>query len=405
MKRNILMLTNIYPAPDSKLLNTTAVCHYFTKKWVEQGYSVKVIFNYPIYTKVLHSVAKLFEKSIANKYATYVSTTRHQHDYFYELDGVSVARFPMYKHIPKVRYSDKIIKKQTNKIQAYLEKEKFNPDYIIGHFHTPSLELVSELKKKYEKAISCVVAHGKADNLISFYGEKAYKMVEMIDVWGYRSQNIKENFEKLYGKQKKSFLCYSGIPEEFLFGEVTYRKTLYNFVYVGSLIKRKYPQVIIPALMKAFPDKKFKLSFIGDGTEKRQIEKQIKQFGLKENVNLLGHIKRKDVVHHLEKADCFIMISENESFGLVYLEAMAKGCITIASKNEGMDGIITNGENGFLCEAGNIENLSKQILEISNLKEAEKEKISLKATETAKKLTDKNVAEEYMQNLLTHETK
>lgn len=84
---------------------------------------------------------------------------------------------------------------------------------------------------------------------------------------------------------------------------------------------------------------------------------------------------------------------------------MAKGCITIASKNEGMDGIITNGENGFLCEAGNIENLSKQILEISNLKEAEKEKISLKATETAKKLTDKNVAEEYMQNLLTHETK
>lgn len=46
-------------------------------------------------------------------------------------------------------------------------------------------------------------------------------------------------------------------------------------------------------------------------------------------------------------SDCFIMISKNEAFGLVYLEAMSAGCITIASRGEGFDGVIIHGVNGF----------------------------------------------------------
>ena len=65
----------------------------------------------------------------------------------------------------------------------------------------------------------------------------------------------------------------------------------------------------------------------------------------------------------LKQHDVFIMISKNETFGLVYLEAMAVGCITIASRQEGFDGIIKHGYNGFLCEAGNQEELEKLIKE------------------------------------------
>ena len=43
----------------------------------------------------------------------------------------------------------------------------------------------------------------------------------------------------------------------------------------------------------------------------------------------------------------WIMISKNETFGLVYLEAMARGCITIGSRNQGIDGVINHGVNGF----------------------------------------------------------
>ena len=49
----------------------------------------------------------------------------------------------------------------------------------------------------------------------------------------------------------------------------------------------------------------------------------------------------------MEESDVFAMVSSPETFGLVYIEAMAKGCVTIGSKGEGIDGVIVNNENGF----------------------------------------------------------
>ena len=39
--KNILLITTMYPTPDSDF--HTKVCHYFTKEWVQMGYNVKVI--------------------------------------------------------------------------------------------------------------------------------------------------------------------------------------------------------------------------------------------------------------------------------------------------------------------------------------------------------------------------
>ena len=66
------------------------------------------------------------------------------------------------------------------------------------------------------------------------------------------------------------------------------------------------------------------------------------------------------------------MISKEETFGLVYLEAMSMGCITIASKNEGMEGIIIDGENGFLCTAGDDDELASIIPDSEHDDEVEK---------------------------------
>lgn len=49
---------------------------------------------------------------------------------------------------------------------------------------------------------------------------------------------------------------------------------------------------------------------------------------------------RNQVVELLDSSDVFVMISKNEVFGLVYFEAMAFRCITIASRREGVDEII-----------------------------------------------------------------
>ena len=87
-------------------------------------------------------------------------------------------------------------------------------------------------------------------------------------------------------------------------------------------------------------------------------------------------------------------------FGLVYLEAMARGCITVASKNEGMEGIIQDGVNGFLCKAGDVNELVSVIQRINVLPAAEKQRISDKARYTAEELSDYNVAKHYIETVM-----
>ncbi len=55
------------------------------------------------------------------------------------------------------------------------------------------------------------------------------------------------------------------------------------------------------------------------------------------------------------------MPSINEGFGIVYLEAMASGCITIGTEGEGIADLIVSGENGFLVPPDNPEAIVKVV--------------------------------------------
>ena len=116
-------------------------------------------------------------------------------------------------------------------------------------------------------------------------------------------------------------------------------------------------------------------------------------------VSFLGKIEREKIINWYDKSDCFVMISDHEVFGLVYLEAMSRGCITIAGNNGGMEGSIKSGENGFLCTPGNAEELASIINMINKMSAAEKKKISDNAKQTARDFSDWNAAELYLKNI------
>ena len=113
----------------------------------------------------------------------------------------------------------------------------------------------------------------------------------------------------------------------------------------------------------------------------------------------MGQISRKEVFDFLSKAETFIMISNNETFGMVYLEAMAMGCITIASRNGGVDGIIKNGINGYLSEQGNENDLANVINIIKKLNNKEKENMQMNAVKTAIEFSDSKVSDKYLDNI------
>lgn len=83
---------------------------------------------------------------------------------------------------------------------------------------------------------------------------------------------------------------------------------------------------------------------------------------------------------------------------------MAAGCITIASKNEGFDGVIIDGYNGFLCEAGNVHELAAIYNKIALMSPDELRAISNNAIATANIMTDKLTAKQYIEDVIKHIT-
>ena len=382
----------MYPSDDMKLLNDTAVCHYFAIHWQQMGYNVRVIHLYHTYPFYYYPLLKAANKYLASKTGMAILEHRETKEYTYIKDKIKVTRIPVCKKRPLGEFKDQVTFKAGQRIAEIIRDENFEPDFILGHFLHPSIEIVSYLKSQYPKAITTVSLHGEEKRI----NKAVTEALPNIDMMGYRSFPIKKAFESLYG-EKPYFMCFSGVPENFITKPKFFaNKAVRDFVYVGSLIERKKPISLIYALKDAMGDEEFKLTYVGTGKQEKVIVDVSKKLGIRDNVNLVGRIPRESVTEELDKADVFIMISKSETFGLVYLEAMARGCIVIASKNEGMDGIIEDGVNGFLCQAGNSTELASIIKRIRNLGVEALNELSKNAVSTAKKMTDRKMAMDYI---------
>ena len=57
----------------------------------------------------------------------------------------------------------------------------------------------------------------------------------------------------------------------------------------------------------------------------------------------------------MAQSDLFVLPSWGEGYGIVYIEAMAAGCIVVGAVGEGIEDTIEDGENGFLVPAGDAD--------------------------------------------------
>lgn len=395
----LFVLTPIY-ATTTLQQGATPVVHYFTREWVKMGHEVKVFHLGHKFPRPFYWVSKHFQHQLNTRLGMLVPV-EYPNDDDYVAEGVSVCKRLIKKVKPHSRYSNKQIKYAFDIVAAECDKNGV-PDWFVGHWDNPQLELLCALKQKFNKPI-CLVFHSNKFDLEGLYGAEARNMLAQLDVVGFRNKAAEGAFVKKYGRPKKSFIAYSGVSEAFLNAGAektkSFKSPIRNFIFVGSLINRKYPTEIITALSKAYPDGDFSMTYIGDGADKARIEDEYKKQGEKGTLRFTGRIPREEIVEYLKKADVFIMISKREIFGLVYLEAMALGVIPIGSKNEGIDGVISNGENGFLCEAGNADELCTIITSIKHLNEKELQRLSINARQTAMDFSDYGVAQQYIDSL------
>ncbi len=137
----------------------------------------------------------------------------------------------------------------------------------------------------------------------------------------------------------------------------------------------------------------FELTVIGDGKERKKLEK------IDKNVIFTGRLPQDEVLAKMRNSDIFVLPSVGETFGMVYLEAMASGCITVCTKGDGIDGIIKDRENGFLTEP-NFESVKETLLNIKNLTKEELNSLYTNSFNTIQHYTSTLCAERYLQQIL-----
>ena len=95
-----------------------------------------------------------------------------------------------------------------------------------------------------------------------------------------------------------------------------------------------------------------RLLMVGDGPDRGAAEQLARTLGVADHVMFLG--KQNHVERLIPLAHVLLMPSELESFGLVALEAMACGVVPVATRVGGVPELITEGEDGFLEEVGDV---------------------------------------------------
>jgi N-acetyl-alpha-D-glucosaminyl L-malate synthase BshA len=99
-----------------------------------------------------------------------------------------------------------------------------------------------------------------------------------------------------------------------------------------------------------------RLVMVGDGSERMNVEHKARGLGIFDSCVFVG--KQPNIVDYLSAADVLLLPSEQESFGLAALEAMACEVPVIASRVGGLPEVVTDGVTGFLSEVGDVEKMA-----------------------------------------------
>ena len=169
----------------------------------------------------------------------------------------------------------------------------------------------------------------------------------------------------------------------------------YKIFSAGTLIKRKNFEELIKTVAKL---DNATLEIGGEGKERKNLERLIKKLNAQDKIKLLGQKTQEEIYKSMKNSSVFVLASKNETFGMVYLEAMSNGCIVLCPENSGMAGYIKDGFNGFLFQEGSLYDKIKHLKELENAKE-----IINNACETAKSMDRLKMAQNYLnliQNIL-----
>ncbi len=178
------------------------------------------------------------------------------------------------------------------------------------------------------------------------------KMAETIKQYGANCEKIFVNHPaadtKIFSR-KKEYIANEQI-KILSVGRLVFQKGFLMGILAVAELKKKFEN--------------FYWAIIGEGPEKEQLLFHINALGLNDQVQLVGKKIRNEIIHFYEESDIFFLPSVSEGLANVVLEAMAMKLPVVSSINGGIEEVISNGENGILCENYDVISMAQQLFEL-----------------------------------------
>lgn len=281
----------------------------------------------------------------------------------------------------KYWYSHRVLKKKILELK---------PDIVHLHFTYPPYSLLTNLTfpvvttthglssvSMKQKGSYALKHYLKLNFLLEPYFEKKAlnksKSIIAVSNW------IKNEVESIIGPANKIIYIPNGINLSKSSVKINVSDRASSIVhpsifYVGRLIKFKGVDILIDALYevkKQIPE--IHLYIAGAGCQLKRLERKSEILDLTENITFLGYLSEAEKEYFFSESDIFVIPSRYETFGIVVLEALARGTPVIASNVGGIPDILGYGEYGILFNPEDVQDLTKSIVSLLSNSKLQKE--------------------------------
>jgi len=262
------------------------------------------------------------------------------------------------------------------KVKNWVKKLHLNfNNYDLVHAHT----LFTDGYQAYKSKIDYIVTVRNTDinYFIRYYkhlhsiGRQILKNAKAIIFlsYSYKQKTINKLFYNKNVREKiknKSYVVPNGINDYWLENinrdKKFLKKNSINVLFVGRIMKNKNIKFVIEGLKKINTKKIINFYIIGEIIEEKYYE-NLKDYS---NVHFLGVKNKQEIKEIMHEMDIFTMISNNETFGLVYLEALTQKLPVLYTEGEGFDNYFPFGYVGYPVKTNNQMDFIKKFSQILN---------------------------------------
>ncbi|OOM77698.1 glycosyltransferase [Clostridium sp. BL-8] len=285
-------------------------------------------------------------------------------------DNLRTYRYKDYNYLPKNPLMFKSFNKRMDKLYQEIVKNEGKVDIIHAHSAFWGGIAAAYLSKKYN--IPLVITEHSSLKYAKYAKESYKKYIfaayEATDCLIAVGSGLKKELQEYVNKPVEVIHNMVDLSlfymDENNVQDVPLQKE-FKFFSCAFLEEGKGMEFLIKAFAETFKGENTTLRIGGDGSVKSSLSELIEKLNMKEQIKLLGALSREEVSMEMRKCDVFALPSEHETFGVVYIEALACGKPVIGADNGGAEDIIRE-ENGIIVKKKDVKDLAKALKRIKD---------------------------------------